>query len=223
MAAEVQDVLKVNIVLIGAGLLRQEKEFNTFRNAVGTEVTIPSAGMLVGPSMAAPEPSVALALNKDRITLELSPSRSTVNREYPLRDDLARMAEVAGLAVSATEVNGTDPQAFGYNIELVFDQTSDKPAIEYLSDRLFRKDLATSLGWQPAGGAAQLFFRDQDSRWSLALQPRFQDEDSGRVFMSANRHFSEPRWPDTEEVRESLEDLWDQAHEFIQQLDGSAQ
>ncbi len=223
MAATVRDVLKVNIVLVGIGLLRQPQEVKEFQESVGTEMTTSTAGVVFGTAQAAPEPSVTHALNRDRITLELSPSRSTVNREYPLLEDLARMAEVAGLAISRTDIGESRPRAYGYNIELVFDQTSGKPAIEYLSDRLFRKDLAASMGWQPQGGAARLFFHDQESRWSLSLEPRFQDEGSGRVFVSANRHYENPRLPDGDEIQQALNTLWDQAHQFIQQLDGSAQ
>ena len=223
MVATVQDVLKVNIVLVGVGLLRLSDEAMKFRDAVGSEMTPSETGMLAGFSLANAEPGVAVSLNKDRIKLDLSPSRSMITRDYPLRDELDRLADVIRLAISVTDTSNQQPTGFGYNIELTFDQTTGKLASQYLSDRLFRNDLTTSLGWQQLGGAAQLFFHDQESRWSLTLGPRFQDEDSGRVFMSANRHFDEPRLPDTDRIHQSLEALWDQAHQFIQQLDGSVQ
>ena len=223
MTAEVQDVLKVSIVLVGVPLLRSPEEIDKFRDDVGTEMVVSGAGLRIGIPEGNPEPGVSVALNKDRIGIDLTPSRTSVQRDYPLQDDLSRMADVIGLAIEATDTSETSPRAFGYNIELVFDQTTGKPAIEYLSDRLFRSDLATSLGWEPIGGAGRLFFSDEASRWSLSLEPRFQDEESGRVFLSANRHFDEPRLPRTEEIQEALEDLWDQAHQFIQQLDGSVQ
>ena len=223
MAATVQDVLKVNIVLVGVPLLRFSEEVDKFRNDVGTEMIVSGAGLRVSVPEGNAEPGVSIALNKDRISIDLSPSRTSLARDYPAQKDLVRMAEVSRLAIEASDTSDAKPRAFGYNIELVFDQTTDKPAIEYLSERLFRGDLATSLGWEPIGGSGRLFFRDGVSRWSLNLEPRFQDEQSGRVFLGANRHFEEPRLPEMHEILPALQDLWDQAHQFIQQLDGSVQ
>ena len=223
MVATVQDVLKVNIVLVGVGLLRLSDEAMKFRDAVGSEMTPSETGMLAGFPLANAEPGIAVSLNKDRIRLDLSPAQSMITRDYPLRDELDRLADVIRLAISVTDTSNQQPTGFGYNIELTFDQTTGGPASQYLADRLFRNDLTTSLGWQPQGGTARLFFRDQESSWSLTLEPRFLYEGSGRVFVSANRHFDEPPLPDADKIHQSLEALWDQAHQFIQQLDGSVQ
>ena len=219
MAVTTPEVVKASIVLAGLRLLNAPEEFEAFRGVIATDVQISGAGLATNIQSGITEPQVALTLNRDRITLELSPSRSAINRDYPLREDLPRLAEVAGQAISNTSEEEQELRAFGFNIELVFDQDSDIPAFGYLSRRLFDVDGLGSEGWQFIGGAGKLIFNDGGRRWTIGLEPRFGDETESRVFLSINLHKAGQTLPVEDEIRDSLEEVWDKVHDFVQRLD----
>ena len=219
MAVTTPEVVKANIVLLGQRLLRVAEEIESFKRTVGTDVQLAGVGMGVNVQTGIAGPGLTLILNRDRITLDLSPSQSVINRDYPLREDLARLAEVAGKAISNTSGEEQDLRAFGFNIELVFDQDSDFPAFDYLSRRLFDVDGLGSEGWQFIGGAGKLIFGDGGRRWTFALEPRFGDETESRVFLSVNLHKARQSPPTVDEIRSSFEELWDEVYDFAQRLD----
>ena len=131
------------------------------------------------------EPGQTLTLNRDRIELELSRSRSSISRDYPLRGDLLRLAEVAGHAISNSTLEVGRLRAIGFNIELIFDQHSGASAFEYLSRRLFAVDPLGGKDWQLMGGAGRLIFNDSGRRWTISVEPRFNDATESRVFLTA--------------------------------------
>ena len=219
MAVTTPEVVKANIVLLGQRLLRAAEEIESFKRTIGTDVQLAGVGMGVNVQTGIAEPGLTLNLNRDRITLDLSPSQSVINRDYPLREDLARLAEVAGKAISNISGEEQDLRAFGFNIELVFDQDSDSPAFGYLSRRLFDVDGLGSEGWQFIGGAGKLIFGDGGRRWTVAMEPRFGDETESRVFLSVNLHKASQSPPTVDEIRNSFEELWDEVHDFVQRLD----
>ena len=219
MAVTTPEVIKVNFVLVGLRLLGAPEDIESFRRASGTDVQISGAGLAANVQSGITEPQFALAMHRDRITLELSPSRSAINRDYPLREDLPRLAEVSDLALRNTSVGEQKLRAFGFNIELVFDQDPDIPAFSYLAGRLFDVSALGSEGWQFIGGAGKLIFHDGERRWTIGLEPRFGDEAESRVFLSVNLHRAENDPPIESEIRDSLEEIWDEVHNFVQRLD----
>ena len=90
MAVEIQDVVKANLVLVGLRLLNSPEQIERFGKAIRSDVQIAGAGLVANIASGLTEPGLTLGLNRDRITLDLSQSRSTVNREYPSRGDLSR-------------------------------------------------------------------------------------------------------------------------------------
>ncbi len=219
MAVTIQDVVKANLVMVGVRLLSKPEDFEGFKRSVGTDVQIAGAGLIADIPAGITEPGHTFALNRDRITLELSRSRSTISRDYPLRDDLRRLAEVAWQAIDNSSLAGAQPQAFGFNIEMIFDQDSQAPAFGYLSSRLFNVEPLGNEGWQFVGGAGRLIFDDSGRHWTISLEPRFNDKTESRVFLSANLHVGEQPLPDEVGIRTSLEKVWDNIHEFVQRLD----
>lgn len=221
MAVTVQDVVKANLVMVGVRLLGTPEDFEGFKRSVDTDVQIAGAGLIADVSAGMTEPGYTFALNRDRITLELSRSRSTISRDYPSREDLRRLAEVAWQAIYNSSLTGEQPQAFGFNLEMIFDQDSDVPAFGYLSSRLFNVESLGNEGWQFVGGAGRLIFDDGGQHWTISLEPRFNDNSETRVFLSANLHVGEQPLPDEVGIRESLEKVWDNIHEFVRRLDNS--
>lgn len=218
MVAEVQDVVKTNLVLVGVGLLSELEDFKSFSDAVGTDVVVSGGGIILEMPTSIPEPGRTLSLNRDRIVLDLAVSRSVISREYPAYHDLGRLAEVAGYAITRTS-SKKPLRAFGYNIELVYNQTSEGSALEYLGKGLFSPDLQGNVGWKLLGGAGRLIFEENGARWLATIEPRFNDDSSSRVFLSLNLHRSDPGYPEESEIEASLQQVWDQAHSFVELLD----
>ena len=222
MPTEIQDVLKANIVLAGVSLLTEPTEQDAFISAVGTEISLGMGIVFTGPAPATiPEPGRTLSLDRDRINLNLSPSRSIIERNYPRCDDLDRLAEVAGYAFAHTDLKGKAPSAFGCNIELVYRQTSGVSANHYLAERPFTDKRIGNEGWELLGGTGRLLFEGDGALWTLALEPRANDPTQSRVFLSLNLHKSEQRLPSQDEVLISLQEIWRQAHHFVTRLDES--
>ena len=219
MAVTTPEVVKASLVLVGLRLLGTPKDLEGFKQAIGTDVQMIGAGLIANIPSGITEPGHTLALNRDRITLDLSQSRSTINRDYPLREDLHRLAKVAWQAIGNTSLARTQPRVIGFNIEMFFDQDSGIPAFEYLSKRLFDVGPLGNEGWQFVGGAGRLMFDDGGRQWTINLEPRFNDKTESRIFLSVNLHMGSQTLPDEVGIRAYLEELWDKVHDFVQRLD----
>ena len=219
MTVTTPEVIKANFVLVGIRLLGAPDELESFKRAIGTDVQVAGVGMGVNMQTGIAEPGLTFTLNRDRITLDFSSSRSTINRDYPSREELPRLAEVCGQAIDSTLITEQQIRAYGFNIELFFDQQSAATAFEYLSKRLFDVGSLGNEGWQFVGGAGRLVFSDVGRRWTISLEPRLNDEAESRVFLSINLHKVEHTPPGEGEIRDSLEEIWDEVHKFIKRLD----
>ena len=219
MTISIQDVVKANLVLVGLRLLGQPGEIEDFKRGLSADVQIIGAGLIADIPSGVTEPGHTLALSRDRITLDLSRSRSTISRDYPLREDLPRLAQVAGQATASTSLGGVQPRAFGFNLEMIFDQDSGLPAFGYLSSRLFDVNPLGNEDWQLVGGAGRLIFGDGPRRWTFSLEPRFNDDTESRVFASVNLHIDNQLLPNEAEIRASLEELWDNTLLLVERLD----
>ena len=216
MAAEIQDIIRANLVLAGLRLLNTPAELEAFKRAVKTDVQEVRHGPIV---LGTTEPVRVFALHRDRITLELSPSHSAINRDYPLREDLPRLAEVAWQAINNTSTEGQHLQAAGFNIDLVFEQDSEKTAFEYLSQRLFGVEPSTNEGWRFVGGAGRLIFDAGVRQWTISMEPRFNDANESRVFVNANLHIAAQVLPTEKEIEAPFKEIWRAIYDFVQWLD----
>ena len=223
MSFEVQDVLKINLVLVGIQLLGKPEERSVFGDSVGTEISeVVGSGVTssAGPSgYSAPVPALeqprALILDKERIKLELFPDRSTISRDYPQRSDIDRLAEVTGLAIGSSELGDQQLRAFGFNIEVAWESTSGESALEFISTRVFAPDLFRDSEYRLIGGSPRLQLLLDDMLWNVAIEPRFGDPESNRIFVSMNLHREESEIPTEPDIRDSLAQVWNHAHAFL--------
>ena len=218
MPATVRDVLKINIVFVGLSLLNEPSEVREFSDAVGADVAQAEPGVPFGFPPGIPVPLKNLALQRDRISIHLVPDRTIIEREFPAEGDLERLAEVTNKALHHTVSEGV-LRAFGYNLELVYEQSSGSAALQYIGKRLFREDPLAPEGWALYGGSGSVLFNSPVGRWTVRLEPRLNEEASTRVFLNMNLHKAEPRVPDREEILQTFRDVWTQAHNFVQLLD----
>ena len=219
MSTEVQDILKVNIVFVGVQLLKNPEKVKAFSDAIGTEAIVSETGLVLGLSPKGPEPGLRLSLHRERITIDNIGDRTVIEREYPDHDDLPRLTEVAGFALNHSDLVGQATTTYGYNIEMVYDQLSQTPSFQYLGERLFGKSDFNVGDWRFIGGAGWLAFDSEDGSWQIKLEPRFNDMETSKVFMSLNMHKAEQRVPSTADFQNDLGRVWNQAHDFVQCLD----
>ena len=219
MPVIIQDVLKINIVFVGISVLNDSGEIAAFSDAVGTEVVSEGRiGMVREFSSVAPVGGRRLALQRDRIKIDSLPDRTIIEREFPLENDLQRLAEVADEALRSTEAEES-PRTFGYNLELVYDQDSGASTFQYVGEHLFQKVTFAPEGWTFGGGAGRMRFNSPDGRWTVQIEPRFNEETSTKVFLNLNFHKEEQRLPDLDEMLRTFPNVWWQAHDFAQRLD----
>lgn len=218
----IDDILEINLVLVGVSLVNTSEERATFHKDVATEIVSTETGLGAGII------ERVHTLRRDRVRVVASiqptgtPDRTIIAREYPDESDLDRLAEVAGMAIANTDLNNQTPRALGYNIELAYEPESAGLAIKYLADRLFIPSLLQDGGWQLSGGAGQLFFQKDDQNWRVRLEPRFNDDTTTKVFASINLHriASDLALPTESSIRDSFQLLWGEAHQIVDLLDG---
>ena len=216
MATNIEDVLQISIVLLGVNLLKTSENVAEFLDQIGTEIVTTDVGLGSGTV------NRTVAVGRDRIAINSLPDRAVISREYPKRDDIERLAQVAHSAIKLSHLEDTNLKAFGYNIELVYEPTTSEPAILHLSRRLFRENLLRDIGAQLLGGSARLHFEKGGQRWTASFEPRLQDLTAAKVFSSFNVHHENPDGQPTEnDIRSSMERLWDEANEIVDLVDGT--
>ena len=228
MPIESQDVLKINIVLVGVALLAEQEQRDSFTNAVGTEMdleTIVSGPLLPLPGIGGPaggETGWSMRLRRDSIRIDSLPSRTTIEKEYPDFDNLVHLADVTGRAISLTDLEGQALTAFGFNVESVYRSAGDEPSAAYLAKRLFPNQQRAIDGCVMTRGAGQLTFEGGGAKWTITMGPRANDPSGRRVFLGFNLHRDSEQVPDQQEILGSLEQVWKHSLGFAAQLDAEA-
>lgn len=215
MAVRVEDVLQVNLILVGINLINTQEELDALRRDVGVEIVTAEASL--GTELV----ERTHDLNRDRIKVRSTPERTAIAREYPEETDLGRLARVAGLAIENTDLAGQELRALGYNVELVYEPDSEEPALKYLASHLFKTSLLRDDA-KIFGGAARLFYTKGDHTWQARLEPRLNDDATTKIFAALNLHQAEADLSSLGEssIRDSLGSLWDEIHSLIGQLEG---
>ena len=223
MPIDIQDVLKVNVVLAGTSLLSEPHQQEAFANWTDTEV-VKSVGVgpLPVPALIGnfPENEFTFTLPRDRIELVSQQAQSAVEREYPTTiGDLDRLVEVTSQAIDLTGPSEQSPDAYGFNIQLVYLPTVEEPSGKYLAKRLFRQfDLA---GWALTGGSGQLSFTTDGTQYNFIVESRGKDPMNRKVFLSLNLHKDRQEMPSRNDIEVSLRDIWVRSEQFANQLDAS--
>lgn len=199
------EIIKANVVLIGVNLLPSQDELAALQKAIQSDITL--VGTLALQTL--PVPGAAqgriLAIPRDRIEIEVSRVRSVISRDYPAGSkDLARIAEVYELADGP---NSDGVKAYGVNFEFTVQQTSSMPTGQYLGVTLLNTAaIERAAKMRLIGGAAKLILQGpDDQRWTFTLEPRFNDPDTDRVFLSLNVHVDRESPPTVEQLRHLLD------------------
>lgn len=211
-----ETVLSTSFVLAGTRLLSTLDEVNDFggRSEVG-EMVVAASEIVAGSNQ---ESGYLIDIGKDRMKLELFASRSSIKKEYPSgREDLSRLADVAQIAIDASNVDDNLPQAVGYNVEMICVHET-VPALAYISERLIASRFSSveDRPWRLVGGSGKLAFEDQGRFRNLVIEPRLNDAATPRMFFSMNLHIPSSHIPGKQEIVDSLLDVWDESEHFLE-------
>jgi len=220
MTVRVRDVLLIDIVFAGVDLLANPVDVQRCGTAFGSEI-VPDGAILApppGPGMP-PVQGQSLRVPRERILIETSVARTRFVKEYPFDlDDALPIVRLARLAVPS-ESSLPAPSACGFNIHLVYEQDSGETAKRYLARRLFDYRRLLAETWELSGGFGTLVFVDDSVRWTVKVEPRFQDEHTPLVFLDINVHVSASGFPSDEELGTWLTNLWKRSHTLIEAID----
>ena len=212
----VQDVLNVNIVFLNMELLNTPDAARNLENAANGDVL----GLDIGLSVTAggaPEPTRRIVLQRDRISIEVAPARSSVGAEFP-QDKFVRLAEIVDCALENTVLEGREA-TYGYNMTLVATPDLEESAVKSLGDRLFSSNHFVQEHWERVGGLGTMYFWDGSRRWTFTIEPRPRDDaESKRFFMSINLHLINMNLPSKDDVAATFNEMVDEAARFVNQL-----
>ena len=221
MPVRVEDVLSVNVVLVGIELLKTADEIAACSAAIGREFHQDGAFLDAVPQ-AAPVAGRVLRLPRERILVEVSALRSRVTKEYPVDSgDVAFVASVAAQALASEAAREPAVPAHGFNLAMVYSAESGEDALRYLGRRVFASPVFVPQEWGPLGGQGKLIFQDDTRQWTLTLEPRLQAPNTPKVFLDINLHVSESGVPREDEMEAQLRALWDRAHTLIEAIDAN--
>ena len=207
MEVKIEDVLKIDVVLVGVGLLRTQESLDAFLASVGQEA-------VVEPVNAIPTPGIRIAFNRERISIVLSQGRSIIAKDYPALSELDQLADVATAAIAHSPISDERLQAIGFNVEIVYNQFSGSTASEYISERLLSTDVLNSDGWRLTVGASKTSSAQNGQTINQSVAPRFNDPTTTKIFASLNLHSPTDVLPTRPEILTSLQNAWKLLHEF---------
>ena len=204
------DILQLNVVMLGEGILCDPQEQQAFDERMATETVFarPPQGMEVLP--------ITLAMNRERIRAELSKERFSITKEYPTIDDVRRLAEIVRDVVECTK-QWPDLVAIGYNFQVVYDL--EQNAYSQLARHLFSSTMPAASNWKLIGGSSILKFSDdREHLWTLTVDSRFGKPDTSKVFLDTNCQINTPLPPTVSVVAEHLEIVWREGVAFVKGL-----
>jgi hypothetical protein len=213
-----QEIVKVDLVLVGVRLLSEPQQVSAFTALTGRDV-VSSGTDLVSMEQGVLDPVTRLELPKDRIVLGLGSQRSTIERTYPDEDDLPRFADIVTLAARCSNFNSALVAVHGYNLAMVYRQDSGMNTLRYLGKHMFGEAAFAAEGWNPVGGTGKLLYESPDGRWEFFVEPRLQKQDTDKVFLQLNLHRGQATIPSREEIIDSLNFMWKQAQDLAHRID----
>ena len=228
MDIELDDVLKVNVVFLGIHLLRNSDDRERFKRSAGTEVVEGALDVRLAigispvglPSPTTERPLPSLVLNRDRITVNSTPERSEVSKDFPSKiGDLGRLTEITNQAIEFSDLRGQRLQAYGFNLEAVCSLAVS--AGEFLSQNILNPRPFTDLGYQLIGGTSNLQVMKGPHLWNLRFEPRFGDYTQKKIFIAVNLHKDSQVIPTEQNIRQSLFEIWTQAQAITDGFKGS--
>ena len=207
------DVLQINMVMLGTGILATPDEQNAFVSSIGTEIVVSRPPLIPVDEEVRP---VSLVMSRERYRVDVSAQRVMVAKEFPQSaDDVDELIPVVKRVLESSKEKPS-PTAVGYNLQLVYDLGEGIKAHEQLGT-LFDRHLPFPTGWSLRGGTCSLSVVDEERfNWLFKLETRFGDLDTSKVFLDSNLHVDKPS-PETD--AELLRRVWQISVDLVRALE----
>jgi hypothetical protein len=217
MAVKKFDLIAIEFVIVGVELLNTPQSLGRFGSALReyrwTPISQAQNGFGDGRRV---------SLDRERIYLDLTATRSRVRQEYPAEDGFPDLAELVSRTIDLTDKPAGSVGPLGYNIEVSYEQDSERSAFSYIGQKVFA-GLGTIQDWNLVGGmgAAVRFEDNHGVIRNVHIEPRFRNESFQRVYLHLNVHVNSNRVPTTAELAAGLSLALEDAKKFIYLLEGN--
>ena len=217
MAVKKFDLIAIEFVIVGVELLNTPQSLGRFGSALReyrwTPISQAQNGFGDGRRV---------SLDRERIYLDLTATRSRVRQEYPAEDRFPDLAELVSRTIDLTDKPAGSVGPLGYNIEVSYEQDSERSAFSYIGQNVFA-GLGTIQDWNLVGGmgAAVRFEDNHGVIRNVHIEPRFRNESFQRVYLHLNVHVNSNRVPTTAEIASGLSLALEDAKKFIYLLEGN--
>ena len=210
MAVKAIDLIAAEFVIVGVELLNStqsiERFGNTFYEFRWTTVTQAQNGFGDGRR---------ISLDRDRIYVDVTPSRSRVRQEYTSQEKFPDLAKLVYRAIEFTDNPPSTVEAYGFNLEMSYELEPTASAFSYIGKKAF-SGLPTIDNWNLVGGLAVVRFSDNDGVVrNIQIEPRFRNDTFHRFYLSLNLHFEHRRIPLVNEIEAGLFHAFGDAKKFI--------
>ena len=217
---EAPDVLSANMVFAGLSLLGNEVQRIEFINRAGGDVVIDTISDLSIPApFSAERPreskELRMMLDKGQVAIIVNQNRTTIERRYPERDDLSRLADIIDMVRECCQPVSPTLTAVGVNIVWLYHRSSDKqPSGAFLAENIFASRWGNLNGLPLVGEAARLRYVSGNTSWTFRVEPRALDVTGRRVYLSLNQHQDRSALPKKGETWQLLQEAWNKMSDF---------
>lgn len=217
------EFLRATFVVVGLDIVPRTDQLFAFRDLVGTEISRTDLSVMQGVTEEGAGVSQSVSIPRDRISIESDNQLSFLRMDYPREGGVERLGEVAASVLSIANL-GDAPIQMGYVAEFRYDQDEQNTAAGYLGDRLFGSTkVAVGESWTMFSGWGRMSFTDHENVWQIVVEPRFQDHETSKVFLSMNLHRPPTLDRTKEAIIQYLRSVAAEGQDFATKLDQGAQ
>ena len=198
MIVELEDLLSTGLVVLGVQLLNKSDSKQEFVSRVDGEVSetpvvevarmVTSINVSDAEAPSLPSPTPILRLDRDRISLDFSPGRSSILQEYAKPGDFARLVEVTNLAFELTDFHAETPSAYGVNIIAVYSLFDGVTASQFIADQMYDLTPLREYGYHIRSASSDLSLERDGLAYNVRFQPRLQSSQTPKLYVGLNAH-----------------------------------
>ena len=216
MAVKRFDLIAVEFVIVGVELLNTTQSLSRFGSTMREYRWSPISQAQNGFG-----DGRRISLDRERIYLDLTATRSRVRQEYPTEGAFPDLAELVSRTIDLTDTSADSVGPHGYNVEMSYEQDPKTSAFSYIGQRVFA-GLDSIEDWNLVGGmGAAIRYEDiHGVIRNVQIEPRFRNESFPRVYLHLNVHVNSNGVPTTDDVASGFSNALVDAKKFIHLLDG---
>ena len=157
-----------------------------------------------------------VSIDRLRVSLDLTPVRTTVRQEYP--SDMDVLPTIVQRAISYAE-KPLDDVAYGFNADMSF-ATGSEPAFSLIA-RKFVSGVPPATDLEMIGGSVNIRLSDKKNNAlrNVVIEPRFRNESFNRAYLSINSLFH-GSIPTSDGIRDGFQQILREAELFAESLCG---